>query len=146
MDEPVLTTGSTSTIGPAGSVVEPKPKGNAQLEEFMEVMKPRTGPAWANEATVQPTVSAQPIDDTAMQDVEQTSRQDDVSDLEWMKQRMSKNVDIVEKVFEQSGDEGDEPEIHTKGTLVKLSLPLSGYIITDAYLMWSRHHQKHHRL
>jgi multiple RNA-binding domain-containing protein 1 len=44
---------------------------------------------------------------------DQEPRQDDVSDLEWMKQRMSKNVDVVEKAFEQSDDEG---ESHVKET------------------------------
>ena len=37
-------------------------------------------------------------------------RQDDVSDLEWMKQRMSKNVDVVE----QSDGEGESPVKETK--------------------------------
>ena len=82
----------------------------------MKVMKPRTGPAWANEATAQPTVSTPQTDDTTMQDAEQEPRQDNVSDLEWMKQRMSKNVDVVEKAFEQSDDEG---EPHNKEALVK---------------------------
>ena len=100
-------------------ITETKPKGDAQLEEFMKVMKPRTGPAWANEASAQPTVSAPQTDDTTMRDAEQEPRQDDVSDLEWMKQRMSKNVDVVEKAFEQSDDEG---EPHNKGTLVKQRL------------------------
>ena len=52
-----------------------------------------------------------------MQDAEQKPLQDDVSDLEWMKQRMSKNVDVVEKVshFEQSDDEG---ESHNKESMV----------------------------
>ena len=124
MDKSALPPGTTSTISQTG-VTESKLKGDAQLEEFMKVMKPRTGPAWANEATSQPAVSAPPKNDTATQDVQQP-RQDDVSDLEWMKQRMSKNVDVVEKDFEQSDDEG---EIHNKGILVKLSVPLSEYTI-----------------
>ena len=57
-----------------------------------------------------------------MQDTEQAPYQDDVSDLEWMKQRMSKNVDVVEKHFEQSDDEG---ELHNKETLAKSFLFLS---------------------
>lgn len=77
-------------------------------------MKPRRGPAWVNEATVQPTIPAASTDDTAMQ--EQALPQDDVSDLEWMKQRISKNVDVVEKAFEQSDEEG---ELENKGALVK---------------------------
>lgn len=117
--------GSTSTIAQTALISETKSKGDAQLEEFMKVMKPRTGPAWANEATAQPTVSVPKTDDTTMQDAEPEPRQDDVSDLEWMKQRMSKNVDVVEKAFEQSDDEG---ELHNKETLVKQPISLSIYI------------------
>ncbi|KAF8809936.1 hypothetical protein BYT27DRAFT_6509543 [Phlegmacium glaucopus] len=120
-EKPTLTAGSTPAIVQTDSIAETRPKGDAQLEEFMKVMKPRTGPAWANEATVQPTVSVPLTDDATMQDVEQAPRQDDVSDLEWMKQRMSKNVDVVEKVFEQSDDEG---ELNNKGTMASPEAPL----------------------
>ena len=60
-----------------------------------------------------------------MLDAEPEPRQDDVSDLEWMKQRMSKNVDVIEKVFEQSDD--DEGELPNKETLVKQFISLSIY-------------------
>ena len=60
-----------------------------------------------------------------MQDAELEPRQDDVSDLEWMKQRMSKNVDVIEKAFEQSDD--DEGELPNKETLVKQPISLSIY-------------------
>ena len=63
----------------------------------MKVMKPRTGPAWANEPTV--FVPPTPTQDT-----------NGLSDLEWMKQRTSKNVDILEKAFQQSDDEGEHDE------------------------------------
>ena len=36
---------------------------------------------------------------------DQEPRQDDLTDLEWIKQRMSKNVQVVETAFEQSDDE-----------------------------------------
>jgi multiple RNA-binding domain-containing protein 1 len=57
-----------------------------------------------------------------MQDAEPEPRQDDVSDLEWMKQRMSKNVDVIEKAFEQSDDEGEPPN--------KVSSPICFIYIT----------------
>ena len=69
-------------------------------------MKPRTGPAWANEAIAHPTVSVPPTDNSTVQNVEQEPPQDDISDLEWMKQRISKTINVVEKAFEQSDDEG----------------------------------------
>jgi multiple RNA-binding domain-containing protein 1 len=36
-------------------------------------------------------------------------REEGLSDLDWMKRRMSKNVDVVEKAFEQSDDEDADP-------------------------------------
>ncbi|KAJ8075742.1 Multiple RNA-binding domain-containing protein 1 [Marasmius tenuissimus] len=76
-------------------------KKQDQTEEFLEVMKPRKGPSWANEAQPEASTSAKKIEDEAM-DAEPT---EGLSDLDWMKRHMSKNVDIVEKAFEQSDDE-----------------------------------------
>ena len=103
-----------STIVRIDSVAKQKLKGDAQLEELMKVMKPRTGPAWANDRIVQRTVSFPSTDHTIMQDA---VRQNDLSDLEWMKECISKSVDILEKAFQQSER---EPELHNKETLVKL--------------------------
>ena len=93
--------------------VDSKSKGKAQLDDFMEVMRPKKGPSWANEAKVsQPTI---PVSEPVVEDVvmEEPAKTEAMSDLEWMKQRTSANVDKVEKVFEQSDDE-KEPEIETK--------------------------------
>ena len=72
----------------------------------MKVMKPRTkkGPSWANEEAqiskkAKETKEATPMEDTA---------QEGVSDMDWLKKHMSKNVDNVEKAYEQSDDELDE--------------------------------------
>lgn len=111
-----------------------KTKKAAQLDEFMEVMQPRTkkGPSWANEpaepalapeskrdkksktrtptsAEVQPEeVAVSPDDD----------RGEGMSDLDWMKRRMSKAAEAGEdddaRAFVQSDDEAvddDKPEV-----------------------------------
>ena len=63
----------------------------------MKVMKPKKVPVWANEATAEPQV---PVS------TEQASAtQGELSDAEWLKQRMSSAVDLEERVFEQSDDE-----------------------------------------
>lgn len=87
----------------------------------MEVMHPRKGPAWANDAAV--TESS--LTSTAKQqlgapgnvdiDVDDGPvREEGLSDLDWMRQRMSKNVDTVQRAFEQSDDEDtpNEPVRH----------------------------------
>jgi len=83
------------------------------------VMKPRTkkGPSWANDAEqLQSSASANfkaaPVNKNSVisedpnieidGDVEQ---REGLSDLDWMKRRMTMNADSVEKAFEQSDDE-----------------------------------------
>ncbi|KAG5652714.1 hypothetical protein H0H81_003965 [Sphagnurus paluster] len=96
-------------------------KSDEQLDEFMKLMKPRNkkGPTWANEAQLEaPIVVPEPepenTEDVPMAD-ETVARDETISDLDWMKQRMSKAVDVVEKVFEQSDDE-DRPAKATEGS------------------------------
>ena len=114
---------STSSAAPVPAQnVDSKSKGKAQLDDFMEVMRPKKGPSWANEAKVsQPTI---PVPETVVEDIvmEEPVRTEAMSDLEWMKQRTSANVDKVEKVFEQSDDE-EEPEIKTKEVRFLRSMP-----------------------
>jgi multiple RNA-binding domain-containing protein 1 len=70
----------------------------------MKVMKPSKVPVWANEPTAEPQLpeSTEPA-------ATDSSAQGAMSDLEWMRQRMSQNVDVEERVFEQSDDE-DTPK------------------------------------
>lgn len=80
-----------------------KQKYPAQVEEFLEVMKPRTkkGPAWANEERpkdAQP--QEQPVDNVPTNSTA-------LSDSEWMKQRISRNVDSEGKAFEQPEEDGN---------------------------------------
>ncbi|KAJ7771000.1 hypothetical protein DFH07DRAFT_804474 [Mycena maculata] len=91
-----------------------KTSGDSQLDEYMQVMQPRgnKGRTWANEAA--PTVAAEAAppeatDADAMDPDGEPQREEGLSDLDWMKRRMSKNVDVKEKVFEQSDDENTEP-------------------------------------
>jgi multiple RNA-binding domain-containing protein 1 len=79
-------------------------------------MQPRKGPAWANDAAqVESSLMGKakqqpkaPVD-VDMDAGDNPVHEEGLSDLDWMRQRMSKNVDTVEKAFEQSDDE-DTPE------------------------------------
>ncbi|KAG6889270.1 hypothetical protein C0992_005794 [Termitomyces sp. T32_za158] len=101
----------------------PHEKPREHLEEFMQIMQPRTkkGPLWANDA---PVLSAplplpaepdpQPTPTPTPEQVEDGAAHDEaISDLEWMRRRIGGGVDVdAELVFEQSDDE-DAPSKHT---------------------------------
>jgi multiple RNA-binding domain-containing protein 1 len=95
----------------------------------MQVMQPRTkkGPSWANEAQTQPELVTSPTgvktskpkiiekaEQAADEEPEKDTREEGMSDLDWMRQRMSQNVDSAdvgpEKVFKQSDEEDGEVE------------------------------------
>jgi multiple RNA-binding domain-containing protein 1 len=89
------------------------PAQNKQLDSFLEVMQPRNkGPSWANEEKVhEPSMpEVGPSDDVGM--VGSTGpEQEGLSDMEWLKRRMTENVDQVNsKMFEQSDDEDEVPK------------------------------------
>ncbi|KAJ7043247.1 hypothetical protein C8F04DRAFT_1029332 [Mycena alexandri] len=87
-----------------------KPAGDSQFDEYLQVMQPRgnKGRTWANESAVVAPVEVADMDvDT------EPAREEGLSDLDWMKRRMSKNADVVEKAFEQSDDEDADPTAST---------------------------------
>ncbi|KAF8630103.1 hypothetical protein AX17_005499 [Amanita inopinata Kibby_2008] len=94
--------------------------GDSQLDEFMKVMKPRTnkGPSWVNEESsthdvVPSKEHISSVDEAGSEgDVLDTA----ISDIDWMKKHMSKSVDKMDKVFEQSDDEVDEVNNTVKDT------------------------------
>jgi len=69
-----------------------------KLLMFMEVMQPKKGPAWANEVLENPPAVPK------SRSTDEDRPQGELSDLEWMRQRVSKQIED-EKVFEQSDDE-----------------------------------------
>lgn len=83
-------------------------KHGLERDEFMKVMKPRTkkGPSWANEDS---HASGR---DSRVQIAEEATEEDalnkNISDLDWFKKHTSKNIDNVDKVFEQSDDEDEK--------------------------------------
>ncbi|TFK32942.1 RNA-binding domain-containing protein [Crucibulum laeve] len=131
-----------------------KSKSNKQLDEFLEVMQTKKGPSWANEVHSEPVLpTPEPAADVAMADAEEeedTAAQAGMSDMEWMKQRMSANADKIEKAFEQ-GDEDPvmeetekppappaEPKDPTKETILQTSrlfLRNLAFSCTDADLL-----------
>ncbi|KAJ7982776.1 hypothetical protein DFH06DRAFT_710389 [Mycena polygramma] len=86
-----------------------KPSGDSQMDEYLQVMQPRgnKGRTWANEAAPAAPINPPPAE--AMDEDTEPVREEGLSDLDWMKRRMSKNVDVVEKAFEQSDDEDGDP-------------------------------------
>jgi multiple RNA-binding domain-containing protein 1 len=122
-----LTSKQTKTKHDAKSD-KPKGKNVGQLDEYMQVMKPRTknGPSWANEAHSQPQSDvtspivhpsrAKLVENAEVAEEEQekeddedlsAEREEGISDLDWMKRRMTQNIDGTDKAFEQSEDEMD---------------------------------------
>ncbi len=87
--QPLLTTAQPS---------QSTTKENSKLKEFMAVMQPTKGPAWVNEPPAQPPL-------TQESGSYEGELQGPLSDLEWMRQRMSKHVDQEDRVFEQSDEE-----------------------------------------
>ncbi|KAJ7632476.1 hypothetical protein FB45DRAFT_912538 [Roridomyces roridus] len=89
----------------------PPPADSQLVDDFLKVMQPRgtKGRTWANEAAPTAPVDVSPPEEMD-QDGEEPVREEGLSDLEWMRRRMSKNADVVEKAFEQSDEEGDEPK------------------------------------
>lgn len=121
VDEPVATLNVEKTDAKG------KSKADSQFDKYMEVMQPRTkkGPSWANEATAEASTAIhQPAEsqNVEMADVAETSKEEGMSDLDWMKRRMSEKVDNVEKAFEQSDDEGDGEKTQVR---LNLSFDLS---------------------
>lgn len=104
----------------------PKNKKDAQVEEFMQVMQPRTKKArtWANDDSAL-DASNIPVTDSTMKggDVSDaalgTSHGDEVEgvveevdDLEWMKRRMQRGIKSVDesKAFSQDVDDDKSTE------------------------------------
>ena len=87
---------------------EKETKQDSERDKFMKVMKPRTkkGPSWANEDSQAPGTDGKVVivEEATEEDVQNKS----ISDLDWFKKHTSKNVDNVDKVFEQSDDEDEK--------------------------------------
>jgi len=78
------------------------------MEEFVKVMQRKKGPVWANEPITEPPAPSQPH--FSVNPPVEVLPQGELSDLEWMKQRMSNAVDAEDRVFEQSDDDEPKPQ------------------------------------
>lgn len=109
-----------------------KAKPSTQLDEYMQVMQPRTkkGPLWVNDSSAQTQPSSignvrtsrvEFIETIGKGDEQKDEAQNEtvdkegegISDLDWMKRRMKENLESVERVFEQSDDDDEitSPEV-----------------------------------
>ncbi|KAL4248789.1 Multiple RNA-binding domain-containing protein 1 [Abortiporus biennis] len=102
-----------------------KSKKDEQLEEFLQVMQPRSkkGPSWANNEPPIPSTSkvdphAQTNSNTednapATDDTNQLPSGEGLSDSDWLKRHTAKSLDDPsqpERVFDQSDEEMQEPD------------------------------------
>lgn len=92
------------------SAPQTQTKKEDKLQKFMEVMQPKKGPSWANEALIDPPAQQE------SRNGGEDRLQGELSDMEWMRQRISQQVDQDEKVFEQSDEE--EPPVEPVRFLV----------------------------
>jgi len=121
-DEPASTSQKSNKSKPDVKNVKPKANKNAatQFNEYLQVMQPRTkkGPSWANDEEAQPQpssignvhasrVSLVENAETGGKEAEKNDaiNAEGISDLDWMKRRMTQNLDTSEKAFEQSDDD-----------------------------------------
>jgi multiple RNA-binding domain-containing protein 1 len=76
-------------------------KADGQLNEFMQVMKPRTkkGPSWANEGGALTSAPVPTTEVDGKEDGEEKRKDEGISDLDWMKMHLKGNLD--ERAFEQ---------------------------------------------
>ncbi|KAF9447641.1 RNA-binding domain-containing protein [Macrolepiota fuliginosa MF-IS2] len=105
-----------SETRPKSEKLPMKEKSSAQVEEFLEVMQPRTkkGPSWVNETRVE-----QPVPPSEEPKDESSAISTALSDMEWMKQRMSQHVDKEGKAFEQSDEEDGEEVNPVRETILR---------------------------
>ncbi|KAI6118428.1 hypothetical protein F5141DRAFT_1194724 [Pisolithus sp. B1] len=98
-DKPVVTQNKSANDKRNGDELKPKP----QLDKFLEVSRSQRGRSWANETdTSHPII---PPDEEEQQETGGQKQDDSVSDLEWMKQRMTHQISQPEKVFQEDEDQ-----------------------------------------
>lgn len=140
VDSPTDGEGSKEAKNPVDKT-EVKGKKAAQLDEFLEVMQPRTkkGRSWANEDNVAPNAEIQAESSTAAskvksknkapEDTRQVSEdpgqeQQDLDDIEWMKRRMTKALDVeVEAVEEKAFQQDDEDQVMDEAEVKVSDMP-----------------------
>jgi multiple RNA-binding domain-containing protein 1 len=102
LDPPLIDQPLSDKI-PTETKVATSKKNNARFEQFSEVMQPRSGrgPSWANDplhsnskAKRPVTVDTQPSVDDASLVEDGVPGSEGISDLEWMRQRMSKALEL----------------------------------------------------
>ncbi|KAF5381862.1 hypothetical protein D9757_008341 [Collybiopsis confluens] len=94
-------------------------KKDNRMEEFLDVMQTKKGPSWANESQPKASTSAVKLDDTDFMQVEEPVNEEGLSDMEWMRRRMTDKADAEEKVYFQSDDEEDTQKPAEKPSLKK---------------------------
>ncbi|KAI6023260.1 hypothetical protein BKA83DRAFT_4275186 [Pisolithus microcarpus] len=81
-------------------------KSKPHLDKFLEISRSHRGRSWANETdTSHPII---PPDEEEQHETEGPKRDDSVSDLEWMKQRMTHQISEPQRVFQEDEDQDEK--------------------------------------
>ncbi|KAJ4486653.1 RNA-binding domain-containing protein [Lentinula edodes] len=92
-DGPVKST--TKALG--STAKSEKSKKDSQLDEFLEVMQTKKGPSWANGVSPEASTSATKLDDSPLLAEDEPPAEEGLSDMEWMRRRMTETTDTAEQ-------------------------------------------------
>ncbi|KAH7869357.1 RNA-binding domain-containing protein [Lentinula edodes] len=93
--EDVLVKSTTKALG--STAKSEKSKKDSQLDEFLEVMQTKKGPSWANGVSPEASTSATKLDDSPLPAEDEPSAEEGLSDMEWMRRRMTETTDTAEQ-------------------------------------------------
>ncbi|KAJ3863372.1 hypothetical protein EV359DRAFT_73647 [Lentinula novae-zelandiae] len=87
-----------STTKVLGSMAKSeKSKKDSQLDEFLEVMQTKKGPSWANGVSPEASTSATKLDDSPLLAEDEPPVEEGLSDMEWMRRRMTETTHTAEQ-------------------------------------------------
>ncbi|KAJ4465340.1 RNA-binding domain-containing protein [Lentinula lateritia] len=92
-DVPVKAT--TKALG--STAKSEKSNKDSQLDEFLEVMQTKKGPSWANGVSPEASTSATKLDDSPLLAEDEPPAEEGLSDMEWMRRRMTETTDTAEQ-------------------------------------------------
>ncbi|KAI5991208.1 hypothetical protein EDD15DRAFT_2169533 [Pisolithus albus] len=86
-------------------------KSKPHLDKFLEISRSHRGRSWANETDTSHPILPPDEEEQQQHDTEGQKQDDSVSDLEWMKQRMTHRISEPRKVFQEEDEDQEENRI-----------------------------------
>ncbi|KAF8830016.1 hypothetical protein HHX47_DHR2000128 [Lentinula edodes] len=130
--EDVLVKSTTKALG--STAKSEKSKKDSQLDEFLEVMQTKEGPSWANGVSPEASTSATKLDDSPLPAEDEPSAEEGLSDMEWMRRRMTETTDTAEqgiKVHIPVDPSTRQPKGLAYVTFAKAADALTAYEVLD---------------